>query len=178
MFGSQISKALLSDPHVGPEFLGVFPSDKLPKHISYPCSLVVNTDPSFEKGEHWVCYYFDSNGNAEYFDSYGFPPSNCELFKFLVDNGNTFKCNNIQLQGLKSKVCGHYCIAYLASRSRGVSMDQFVNHYQSPRPGSKDQTLADSVNRRYNIKSHNQIGGGGTMSNEQCCCSRYKKHSF
>src|SRR5215510_9738140 len=139
MYSSQIDRALRSDPYVSPHFIGVFPSDQLPNRIrSFPCSLVANTDPSSKKGEHWVCFYFDPKGSAEYFDSYGFPPMNMELFNFLVKNGcgiksqnrNPIKCNNIQLQNFNSNACGHYCIAYLASRARGISMREVINSFK------------------------------------------------
>jgi len=36
-------------------FIGVFPRDKLPKDIKDTFSaLIVNTDSSSEKGEHWI----------------------------------------------------------------------------------------------------------------------------
>src|SRR5215470_4846264 len=139
MYASQISKALESDPHVAKTFMGVFPSDKLPKNIwKFPCSLVANTDPSSKRGEHWVCFYFDRTGAVEYFDSYGIPPVNHNLFNFITENGcnltwhpNTrMICNDKRVQGYNSNVCGHYCIAYITQRVGGKSMNEIVSGFK------------------------------------------------
>jgi hypothetical protein len=173
MFTSQISKALASDPYVSKVFAGVFPCDRVPPAVTYPCAVVVNTDPAEMKGEHWVSYYFDGNGDCDYFDSYGRPPSNHHLFRFLVDNSVTPECNRVWLQGLDSNVCGQYCIAFLADRARGKTMDEIVNVYRGRGPGDNDATMARVVNKTYEIKQRG--GGGGSHHHnspcEQCCCS-------
>ena len=52
------------------------------KSVSYPSSFVINLDPSYRPGSHWVAVYFDKNGVAEYFDSLaGYPPH--EVVHFL-----------------------------------------------------------------------------------------------
>jgi hypothetical protein len=57
-------------------FLGVFPSDLLPKYsIALYGTLIVNTDPQTESGSHWLAIHFQSLSSTEfYFDSYGLPP--------------------------------------------------------------------------------------------------------
>ena len=48
---------------------------KLIKTVSYPSSDVINLDPSYKPGSHWVAVYFDRNGEGEYFNSLGrYPP--------------------------------------------------------------------------------------------------------
>jgi hypothetical protein len=173
MYSSQIARALSSDPYVSLSFLGVFPSDKLPESIdSFPASLVANTDPSNERGEHWVAYYFDRNGSADYFDSYGLPPCNVNLFAFLVNNGVLYECNDVQLQAFDSSVCGQYCIAFLANRARGHSMQEVVKSYQGDEPGDFDSAVANCVNKAFNIKQNSVIQHGGGGKGQQCCCSK------
>ena len=49
----------MSDPCIASTFLGVFPSNRLPRRIpTYPSSLIANTDPSSQPGEHWITMYF------------------------------------------------------------------------------------------------------------------------
>ena len=36
-----------------------------------PAIIIANTDPSAKSGSHWILFYFDNNGNVEYFDSLG-----------------------------------------------------------------------------------------------------------
>src|SRR5438445_6914931 len=141
MYSSQISRALASDPYVSKCFEGVFPCDKLPKNVRYPSVVVANTDPESEKGEHWVCYFFDSKGNAEYFDSYGLPPSNCDLFDFFKQNGIAHEYNHDQLQGFNSDACGHYGIAFLTCRARGESLKEIVTRFKGKEPGQNDSKI-------------------------------------
>jgi|SRR5215470_6848668 len=179
MFSSQISRALLSDPYISKCFYGVFPCDKLPVKVKFPCAVVANTDPSWESGEHWVCYYIDKDGKAEYFDSYGLPPSNCELFDFHNRNGVNHNYNRQQLQGTDSDACGHYCIAFLTNRARGEPLQDIVDRYKGKYPGEKDELLIRAVNKEYDIQTKNkdQRGSGHFFSN-QCCHSRLKMKCF
>ena len=50
-------------------FMGVFPSDKLPRFISRPALLVCNTDASHLPGLHWIAIFVDYDGRGEF---YGF----------------------------------------------------------------------------------------------------------
>jgi hypothetical protein len=178
MFASQITKALLGDEHASKYFAGVFPSDQLPIQVpSYPCAIVANTDPADKKGEHWVAYHFDIEGHGEYFDSYGKPPSNWGLFGFLVNNGRPLTCNDVQLQGYDSDVCGQYCIAYLAKRARDESMYDIVRCYRGSRPGLNDSEMAHVVNKEFNIKPM-QHGSGSSNKHDQCCCAKIQCSSY
>jgi hypothetical protein len=177
MLSSQISKALLSDPHVSKYFAGVFARDKLPTSITYPCYLVANTHPSTKKGEHWVAFHFDSKGNGEYFDSYGKTPCKSELLSFLLMNGMTYMWNDTPLQGLASTVCGQYCIAYLSKRASGDSMYDIIRCYKGQIPGDKDTKMALDVNKHFNIQTVQHGSGVNNPSGEQCCCSKVECRS-
>lgn len=175
MFTTQIERALSSDPIVEPHLLGVFASDQLPLGIDkYPSTLVANTDPATEKGEHWVCFYFDKNKNAEYFDSYGLPPSNHNLWQFFIENGRNHKINHTSLQGIGTRACGHYCIAYIAKRARGVPMERIIREFKTIDSYSRDDLVMSVVNANYKI---GQTGGSESDNTcvGQCCCSRIKR---
>jgi hypothetical protein len=93
-------------------FGGVFPRDKLPKKFEeYPVALVVNTDPSYKSGEHWVALYINSENDYEYFDSFGLLPLTYEL---QMPNATVVNKNTIQ--SLSSMTCGHFCVFYLVHR--------------------------------------------------------------
>lgn len=68
----QLKKVLSRD--LGSSFGGVYPVDLIPDHlISNQKAIVINLDPHYKPGSHWVCLYLSGN-RVEYFDSYGLPP--------------------------------------------------------------------------------------------------------
>lgn len=74
MNSQEINAVLRSDKVVKQFFAGVFSANNLPKINVYPTVLVANLDPDTKPGSHWVAVYFDKNGVADYFDSYGRRP--------------------------------------------------------------------------------------------------------
>lgn len=108
-------------------FVGVFALNKIPKIVRYPAALVVNTAPWPEPGTHWVALLFLNPQQAEYFCSYGRPPSLFAFKRILRDYDCTF--NQKRLQGNFSSVCGQYCIYYLVKRSQGLSMSQITQQF-------------------------------------------------
>ena len=178
----QIQNALgVCDQVVSQCFAGVFPCDKLStfKFAKFPCGLVANTDPSGQPGEHWVAFFIDSSGKSvEYFDSFGMPPVNCDLFKFFQSFGLT-SYNDVRLQAIDSTVCGHYCIAFLARRLRGQSMKDIVNQFFIPETGASDSLVGDLVSTVY-LSLPSLVPRKGSLVKNQCClplckCSRLCK---
>ena len=54
------------------QFVGVFARDELPLIIDkFPAIIIANTDPSTKSGSHQILFYFDKNGNVEFFYSLG-----------------------------------------------------------------------------------------------------------
>jgi hypothetical protein len=166
-------------------FLGVFASDELPYRVSgFPASLVANTDPASRSGAHWVAFYFDGEGHMDYFDSQGLPPSLYpKLAEFVVRNARgTVRYCDLPLQGFYTAACGYYCIAFLALRSRGVSLSQFTSLYWGGKPGVYDENVSREVSElfkvgRRSVRRGSRAGGGGYGSGSigeragQCSCS-------
>ena len=116
----QLYDILSHDPHVGPQFGGVYPRDRLP-FGSTRRSFVINTDESGRPGEHWVCVHFGDDGVAEYFDSYGLPPwAYGDIVRFMRSRTKNIHYNATRYQSDETKVCGHYCTYYLKQRNRRV----------------------------------------------------------
>lgn len=110
-------------------FRGVFASDTLPKILSKPAIVIANTDSSNLPGTHWVAFYFNSKGNAEYFDSSGQYPHKKEFITFLRRNSKRFTFNKHQLQGQFSNTCGHYCMVYSLYKSSNKTLKQFQKKF-------------------------------------------------
>lgn len=110
-------------------FMGVYAIDQLPSKIEYPCCMIVNTDPSTEKGEHWLAIYFDSYKNAEFFDSFGYDPKFYKLTNFFKDK--CFECtfNNIRIQSLFSDFCGHYSCLYILYKLKKKPLSKLLKNF-------------------------------------------------
>ena len=116
MSNHELSKVLKDIP----EFLGVFPKDKIPHHISnYPCGLVMNTADGDQPGEHWVAAYFHTPCHAVFFCSYGRHPNYYNLNNFMERNAVTYSYNNQRLQSNITAYCGAYCIYFIRMISSG-----------------------------------------------------------
>ena len=149
MNSTQISSILHST--IESSFWGVCASDKLPKQINkYPVGFVMNVDSSDQPGSHWVAVYIDRHQQGNYFDSYGYKPSVSVLSHFLNANCRSWQCNNKQIQGYLSSVCGHYCIYFLIQRAKGVSRGEigakFVERYTE-----NDFLLTEWINDNFEL---------------------------
>ena len=135
---------------MGPNFVGVFPSDQLPEPTKQkPFGMVVNLDPSTKPGSHWVAIYVSEFNVPEYFDSYGFPPQIPSIKKFL-SRFPTKKYNKKQVQGPLSSVCGHYCVYYLIQRHQKKSMVDILSGFGGDLI-QNDDAVTDWVNEYFDL---------------------------
>ena len=105
-------------------FRGVYAIDEIKsiKTVSYPSSFVINLDPSYKPGSHWVAVYFDKNGVGEYFDSFaGYPPH--EIVHFLRSHAKGWQYNHMQVQELHTTTCGQFVVFYIYQKSRGLTLE-------------------------------------------------------
>ena len=124
---NDIYRALSKDLYSRISFVGVFPRDRLPDLYSFPCSVVINTEPSYKKGEHWIALYFNERRFCEFFDSYGLPPSAYGLDKYIQRFASDWNYNKYQLQGWFSSACRYYCIYFILLKSRHFSLDDVIS---------------------------------------------------
>ena len=65
-----VVESLMSD-EMTKMIAGVYAADRLPRTITHrPLLYIVNTDPHFKPGRHWVVFYFGEE-HIEYFDPLG-----------------------------------------------------------------------------------------------------------
>ena len=114
------------DKKISNIFIGVFACDDLPKNISLPCCLIVNTKPKNHPGEHWTSIYIDSLERGTYFCSYGLKPVS-QVTKWLQKNTKSWVRNKKRIQGDISTTCGQYCICFLHFICRCVSFSLFLS---------------------------------------------------
>ena len=73
----ELYKLLSKYDYTSPFFIGVYPANLLPQLNQFhnPYKLIIaNIDDADGKGLHWVLFWFEENGRAYFFDSYGFHP--------------------------------------------------------------------------------------------------------
>ena len=124
-------------------FIGVFLADRLPHHrLKKPTLLIVNTDRSDRAGQHWTAIYVDGKGYGELFDSLATEP--LKTFRnFMNRNCTRWLKNDLQLQSVISRFCGHYCVMYCLLRAKGFDIQRITSFY------SRDTMLNDYMTHAF-----------------------------
>ena len=86
---------------------------------------IINLDPCWDSGSHWVAVYIPPHGKTEYFDSYGFKP-NDEIVEKLQKFDDDILYSSYLLQGF-STVCGQYCLIFLLQRARNYTFNEIIS---------------------------------------------------
>ena len=125
-----IERSMLKDKEIRIKFKGVYPIDMIPINIPPMSLIVVNLDPSYETGSHWVVVHYLDDKNSEHFDSLGRKPER-RIHNLLMYNNMTYKYNNQRIQNFFSETCGLYCIYYSYYSSRGRMMEDILKDFNS-----------------------------------------------
>ena len=124
MYETILEELLQKDPFTKQIYAGVLARDELPDKVKYSSCFIVNTKPRHHSGEHWLAIFYDSKGHADFFDSYGNPPSFFKLESFIERTSKSWSFNKIRIQGYSS-FCGYYSLLYLLERARNTSHNFF-----------------------------------------------------
>ena len=118
---------LFGDKFTKLSFRGVYAINEIKsiKTLSYPSSFVINLDPSYKPGSHWVAVYFDKNGVDEYFDSLAGYPLH-EVVHFLCSHAKGWQYNRMQVQELYTTTCGQFVVFYIYQESRTNARSYFT----------------------------------------------------
>jgi hypothetical protein len=107
--------------------IGVLASDELTLVERKKFLIVVNSEPSFLPGQHWVAF-LKIGKNLEFFDSFGkdvdFYGSYFKLF--VKSHGGKVIYNNTQLQSNESFLCGQYCLFFLFCRNHNMKYKRIL----------------------------------------------------
>jgi len=123
----EINRIIKNNPLLNKYYCGIYPSDLLPDNPSKPCCFIVNTDPSHLPGKHWVVIYLSENSVIEYFDSFGRPPIINNIQTFINKYGKKLINNKKQIQNNTSNTCGMFCILFIAFKTSGLNMSDFIS---------------------------------------------------
>jgi len=123
-------------------FRGVYSIDMIPSFVhKKPSSFIINTDPSYKPGTHWVAIHFPLRGPAEFFDSFGRAPFDKRFTKFILNNSDRYIYNSIELQHPYSLMCGKYCCLYLVDRCSDKTLKTFLNRFNKNMTKMNDQIV-------------------------------------
>lgn len=123
----QITKVLSSNPTTKSNFLGVFARDELPIISKLPCSFVLNTQNRDKPGEHWLAFFYDNQGKAEFFDPVAISPNYYNLDKYLNTTSKAkWNYNKTRVQSFFSKTCGHFCVFYIYFKSLNYNLNDII----------------------------------------------------
>lgn len=162
MFSTDISKCLSK---LNVFHNGVYPRDLLPRSVTTPTAIVVNTDPHTRPGTHWTAIYISEDRVADFFDSYGRPPNSTSK-DFIQRNSRASRFSTVSLQSSTSTVCGQYCVIFLLFRSRGVSMDHFLNIF------TKSTVYNDTIISLLYKEYFGEAFSNEVNKSQSCCCTR------
>ena len=140
------------EPTLNPLFGGVRAADQLPTHPvhSEPRGYIVNTDPHDRPGQHWIALWMQDNG-CEIMDSYGLPLETYKtkhVLQWLNANWSVMERNSQSLQAINSATCGHYALRFLAERSQGRSLRQFLEQFKRHDYVYNDAMMARWMNKK------------------------------
>ena len=129
MDGGEIEDYMTKDVLIRPYFKGVYSRDEI-EHLDFdpPYIIIVNTQPSYLDGKHWICMCIDQQ-QSEHFDSLGNPPLPT-MKQFLTKMGS-YEYNTERVQHPSTNSCGHFCLYYSYYKCRGYSMKDILNKFNT-----------------------------------------------
>lgn len=132
-------------------FLGVFASNTLPiKVYQYPFSLVVNTDPNTEPGEHWLAIFARNRNEVIVFDSFGMQLCNSYIVKFLNRNRLDFDVTAKRYQSYFENTCGNHVVYFIDNQSKNYGITAIDKTYTG-NPKANDILVKWYVKLKYKI---------------------------
>ena len=125
------------------EFLGCFPSDKLPEFpTEFPKSMIINTDETNQPGDHWVALVLTKD-KCYYFDSMGMPILEENIMNYIEPHYNDIKYSNSRIQDLKSNKCGAFCVCFVLFVTNDKTFRNFLKLFSKKNLSSNDENLKE-----------------------------------
>jgi len=129
LYTTQILALMKNDYCLKPYFIGVYPSDMLPRVKSLPMGFIVNVDGSSEPGSHWLSIFISRSGLGYFFDSFGRRPNVYKMYNYMNDNCSEWHYNTKQYQNVLSTACGYYAMFVQILLCHGIDMRKIENYF-------------------------------------------------
>jgi len=130
-------------------------------------AVIINTDPSWKPGTHWVALFRNSIDSIELFDSFGSVlTSYNDFFKDLYEYSPKENC--VTIQSATSTRCGKYCLFYLYNRMNNVSYLSILKSFKCNK--RFNERVVEKFYRMHECK----LPLGNYKGKCQTCCSLMK----
>lgn len=103
----------------------------LPNRFSLPAAFVVNLSPHGSRGSHWIALHIDTKKNAEYFDSFGFGPTQGNILHFIKTHSKRLQFNRKQFQHIISNKCGKFAILFILCKMYDKNVNDVFEKFSS-----------------------------------------------
>lgn len=145
----QLTSAL-ADNLWQPQQYEVLPIDKLENYkiSQYPCSIIINLDPSSQPGSHWVAIYIDecvlSDCSAEYFCSFAsdIPPEIQSFFCEKCGYNGIVAATILPFQNPESLSCGLWALDFILHKSWGLTTAKYIARFHGNDYLANEKVLA------------------------------------
>jgi hypothetical protein len=122
--------------------VGCYAADRLPKNFKLPLAVICHSHTSEFSIGHWTAVYASGLTPTEYFCSYGMAPHSKNHINFLNRCGRSFVHNDKVLQAIDTKVCGGWCLIYLANRMGYIkNVAKYLNDFKDENIKTLDQLV-------------------------------------
>lgn len=145
LYGDEIEKIMKPLHNKG--FKGVYSIDEIKDiPVSKKMSAIINLDPSYKKGSHWVSLNIDTvnDKSIEWYDSLAgdIPNYAMKQIKVLIDKLDPptylkLKVNKIKNQRSDSSTCGYFAMGFIIDRLKGKKFKD-VSGYSDANQGEKN----------------------------------------
>ena len=126
----QIDKILQQCSITRKYYLGCFPSDAISNCTVFPCTFILNFDPSVLGGSHWISVFVKSPQVMYYFDPLAIPSPPLNIATFLSKFKYVYR-NKFRYQSLTSNICGKYAIVFIYYMSKHLDFNDFIKFLDS-----------------------------------------------
>lgn len=116
---------IYSNPMLTAKCNGIYSSNDLPI-IFKPGFYIINTDPDYLPGSHWLALFVTYNNHAYYFDSLGKVPID-SVAVVLHNSKLSYDYSTRRIQSNGSDVCGDYCLLFVYFMCKGNDLSYFLS---------------------------------------------------
>ena len=128
-----------------PNFKKVIPCDYIHRYKLKPGNqFIINLSHSSTLGSHFVAISIREK-HCIYFDSFGLECTNSYITKKMKKCKKKIIHSKQQIQGISSLFCGFYCLAFLISDIKGITLNKFTDYFDPENVEQNEKICMDYI---------------------------------